>query len=305
MTANEMVEDALREIKVLREDEAVEAGDLAFAMRKLNRIVKRWQNRGLLLWTKETATIFLQKNQREYLLNSTGAHATLDFTKTSLFADYATGISTIKFNDSITGDIAVNDAVGIALDTNFLQWTTVASIVDPETITINDVLTSGASEDKVVYIYTTKLDQPFNVYSAVRVSDSEIDTEMNYLSYEDYFRLPNKTTQATPVSYNYDRQLDSARIVVWPTPIDLSYRMQITMSRRVQDFDGVTNNPDLPQEWIDTIILNLAVALGPSFGKASSPNFAQLKIDAKESLAEALMHDNESGSLTLQPDFYN
>lgn len=304
-TGNNIIEDALRSLNIIREDEALDAGDSSFALRTLNRMIKGWQAQDVHLWTKKTATVFLQKSQAEYTLNSTTTdHATLSYTATTLDGDYSGGETTINFSDAITGSISTGDNIGIVLDANSIFWDTVATIVDTDTVTINNALPSAASDGKNVYIYTTKLDQPFNVWSAVRENDSGIDVPMLYMSYEDYFQQPNKTTEATPVNYNYDRQLDSARIVVWPVPPDVEFRMKITVAAKIQDFDSVANTPDFPQEWEQALISNLAVKLAPAYGKAAGPNFAELKSQAVEDLALALSYDSEQGSIYLQPNFY-
>ena len=161
---------------------------------------------------------------------------------------------------------------------------------------------SAASENNNVYVYTTRLDEPFNVYSAVRESSDEIDVPMNYLSYEEYFQLPNKTSSSTPVSYNYDRQLGKAVINVWPVPSDVEYLMKITISRKLQDFVSNPNTPDLPQEWHEAIVVNLAVKLAHAFGRTGTQRYQDLRIEAVESLNKVLTFDSEQGSIFMQPD---
>lgn len=303
-TTNEIIKDALITLNVVREDEAVAAEDYNYGLRLLNRMIKGWQAQGNHLWLKETAIIFLQQGQAEYVLKSTTTdHATLNYTQTSLDADYATGVTQVSFNDNVT--VAVNDNIGIVLDDGSLYWDTISNVVDLNTVDLNGTLPSDAAENNNVYIYTTKLDQPFNVYSAIRQTDDEIDTPMYQMSYEEYFQQPNKTDLSTPVNYRYDRQLDSANIAVWPTPSDVTYRMKITLARRVENFDIVSNNPDWPQEWYEALVLNLATKLAHSHGKAGTPQYQSLKLDAANALQTALMFDNEPGSIYLQPDYYS
>lgn len=264
-------------------------------------MVKRWQTQGLHLWKKETATIFLQKSQLKYTLGSSGDHASLSYEETTLSTDYVATDATFIFDDSVSATAA--DYIGIELDSGSLYWSTVQTVVSPTSVTIAGALPSAASEDKKVYIYTTRLAEPFNVYSAVRESSSEIDTPMNYLSYEEYFQLPNKTAESTPVSYNYDRQLNAAEIRVWPVPQNVEYLMKITMAQKIGFFESSTDVPDFPQEWHEALVLNLAVKIGPAFGKAGDANFAALKQDAMAAFEDALTFDSEQGSLYFQPDY--
>lgn len=299
-TAYQIVKDALIELNVLREDESLASTDQSFGLRTLNRMIKAWQADDVHLWVKETATIFLQKDQAEYVLNSTGAHATLTYTKTSLDADYALGAAQVSFNDTVTA--TAGDYIGIVMDDNSLYWDTISNVVDTDTVDLTGTLPSAASENNIVYIYTTRLDQPFNIYSAARRSQDDIDVPMYLMSYEEYADQPNKTSVSTPVNYRYDRQRAQANIAVWPTPADVEYTMRITMSRKIQDVDFPVNNLDFPQEWEEPLVLGLAVRLASAHGKTGTQRFQDLKVEAAMAYKRALFFDSEQGSLFLQPD---
>jgi len=301
-TETEIIHDAYEKINVVGTDETVSAEDYASAHRTLNRMIKFWQGIDYHLWLKETATIFLQKNQLEYTLNSTGDHATLSYVETTLSADEASGQVILSVTSS-TG-MNVDDYVGIKQDDNTLHWSTIKTIIDPTSIEINTAITDDAASGSKVYAYTTRLDQPFDVYSAVRESESQIDVPMNYLAYQEYFELPNKTSTGFPVSYNYNRKINSALIRIWPVPITVEHLIKITFARKIEDFSVVSNDPDFPQEWIEVLVLNLAVKLAPNYGKAGTPNFAEVKEDAKLSLMQVGAFDNEPGSIYFQPQEY-
>ena len=301
-TTGNIINDAYNILTVYGASEAIDASDYDLALRILNRMMKAWQNMGLNLWLKKTAYIFLQKGQIEYTLKSTSTdHATLDYEETTLGAAAAIGATTLTVTSS--SGMTIGDHIGIENDSNYLFWTTITNIPSTTSVIINNALTIASSIGLKVYSYTTDLDEPFNVYSAVREIDSEIDTPMNYLSYEEYFVLPNKTITGIPVSYNYDRQLGQGVIKVWPVPEDVDVIMKITMSVKVDDVDVLVNLPDYPQEWFEAITLNLAARLAAPFGKSSVPAYQTLKQDADAALDAVMIFDNEQGSLFLQPDF--
>ena len=299
-TVQEIIADSYAMINVYGADENPSAEDAALARRVLNRMIKSWAAQELHLWKKSTATIFLQKDQASYTLASTGDHATLSYTETTLSADEAIGQVTLSVTSS--SGMTVGDYIAVENDDNELAWSTITVIPDATSVTINDALTVAASEDAKVYAYTTRLDRPFNVLSAVRESESATDVPMNALSYESYFQLPNKTSTGIPVSYNYDRQKDSAVIRIWPVPANVENLMKITITERIEDVDSVSNTMDFPQEWLEAIVLNLAVRLAPSFGRAGNNNFMEIKAQAAEALNLALGFDNEPGSIYIQPD---
>lgn len=300
-TTNDIIKDAFRKINVVGVDENPSAEDNSFAYRELNRMVKRWQAQGNHLWKKKTGTIFLQKSQREYNLSANGDHAAIDYVETTLSADEAIGQVTLSITSS-TG-MTAGDYIGIETDGNNLFWSTIDSVPDTTSVVIDDALTTAASSGLRVYAYTTRITEPFFVYSAVREDKSEIDIPMEPLSYEEYFQQPNKTQEGTPTLYEYDRQLGVGIIRVWLVPQDVEWLLKITYSEKIEDFDSNSNTPDFPQEWEDALVLNLAVKLAPVYGKGNDSNFAILKADADMALQEALEIDNEQGSMFLQPDF--
>lgn len=299
-TESEIITDAYLTLNVHGSEESIPAADYSLAKRYLNRLVQNWQSQGLHLWTKETATIFLQKGQRTYELSSTGDHATLDYEKTTLSTDYAIGTSTFVFDTAISAN--VDDFIGIELDDNSLYWSTVQTVVNPTSVTIAGSLPSAASENNIVYTYTTRLDEPFNVMSGLRSNQSETDLQMTYFSYQEYFTLNNKSALGNPISYNYDRQLGKGIISVWPVPENVEYLMKIVMTRKLENFVTNANTPDFPQEWHEALVNNLAVKLALPFGKTGGQKFQDLKAIAKESLDAALTFNSEEGSIFLQPD---
>jgi hypothetical protein len=301
-TLRDIIKDALLELNVANPDETPSSSDEQFAARTLNRMIKAWQTQSINIWKTSTATIFFQKNQGEYEIYSTGDHATETYTETTIGADEASGQTTITVTSS-TG-MTADDYVGIEQDDGALHWSTIATVSDSTTIIINDALTDDAASGNKVYAYTTRLAEPFLIYSMAREAESQLDTPLNALSYEEYFQLPNKVSYGTPTSYSYDRQLGKAIIKLWPIPSDVDYVGKITLAKRIEDFDLNTNTPDFPQEWHDTLILNLAARMAHAFGKDKGDSYISLRQDAQASLNNMLSFDNEERSVYFQPDFY-
>jgi len=298
-TTNEIIKDAFTKINVVGADENPSAEDNQFAYRELNRMIKRWQAQGNHLWKKKTGIIFLQKEQREYDLSATGDHAAISYVETTLSADEAIGQTNLSITSS-TG-MTAGDYIGVETDDNELFWSTIDSVPDATSVVIDDALTTAASSGLRIYAYTTRISEPYFVYSAVRESKSEIDTPLDSLSYEQYFQQPNKTQLGTPTMYQYDRQLGIGIIRVWLVPQDVEWLLKITYSEKIEDFDSNSNTPDFPQEWEDALVLNLAVKLAPVYGKANSQNFIALQQDATNALTEAMGIDNEQESMFIQP----
>lgn len=154
--------------------------------------------------------------------------------------------------------------------------------------------------------YALSSPQPIRVL-AVRRRTSSIDTPLGQLSREEYFDQPNKTLNpSTPVSFYFDPQVSSGTLYLWPAPsTEFVSASTVTMTylRRLADFVTSSDNLDAPQEWLQTIIWNLANDLETQY-PVNDPRLA-VKIERKAAtLYQALTGwDQEPASLYMQPDF--
>lgn len=106
---------------------------------------------------------------------------------------------------------------------------------------------------------------PFDMMD-VRITRDSTDLPMTELSREEYFALPNKTVQGYPTQWFYDRQRDTGTLYVWPTADASLGTLKFTYRRTLMDMDEGTNNIDLPQEWLEAIVYNLADRLSDTYG---------------------------------------
>lgn len=301
-TAIEIVEDALANLNINAPIDQLSEADRAYCFRALNRLVKNQQAAGSNLWKKKTATLFLQKDQSEYHIDGSTAHCALSPANTTLSADEVAGQLLLSVVSS--AGMTIGDFIGIELDTNYLQWSTIFAIPGPTYVQIVNPLTSLASSGAHIYTYTNKITNPFDIFSAVRHEESDRDVSMNPLSYEEYFRLPTKTSTSIPVSYSYDRQLNDAVIRVWPVPDKVDVYMKLTLALKIEDFVSNPNDPDFQQEWLEALVGLLSVKIAPAFGKHKDQGFVVIKNEAQEAYIRALNFDCEHTSIYLQPNEY-
>ena len=198
------------------------------------------------------------------------------------------------------------DYLGIILDDGDIYWTSIDSIV---ALTVNfksgDYLPSQSSKGSIVYSYTDKLDNPLNVYDGVRTDDFNRDVPLQYLTYQEYFNLPNKYDPGSlPVSFNYDRQLDYTLIRIWTTP-DTSNNLliKLTISQETSNLDTNRDQPQFPDQWYLAIVYNLAVLMAPRYDKHKDQGFTNLLSLAKDAENKAAEFDNEIGSVYIKPNF--
>lgn len=301
VSRDDIIRDALESIGFLSPLETIDAADITTAARKLNMIVKQWQgagdfSRGLKLWARKRATVFLQKNQSSYSLGPTGDHASATTVSTTLTANAATSATSLAVA-SITG-IVSGDNIGVVLDSGSIHWTTVNGAPSGTTVVITTGLASAAASGKAVYTYTTKMRRPISIISATLRSSSNIDSPMEPMLVTDYEAISNKTADGTPYFYYYEAQLANGVIYLDIEPSDVTSRIKLVYLSAIEDFDAAADTPDYPQEWFRALSAQLAIDLCPSYKIVVSQ---ELKLIRDESLAIAQNANPETSNLYFQP----
>lgn len=304
-TALELITEAYELIRVAVDGEALQSESTDTALRKLNLMIKAWQADGLHLWTKAEGVLFLVGSQAPYAIGGsdsiTANSATAsDVVQTALSAAAVAGATSISV-DSITG-IADDDYIGIELADGTIQWTFVNGTPTGITVAIDTALTGAASDDGVVYCYTTKLNRPARLLSARRRSADGQEIPLTIMERPDYFDQPNKTNTAAPTMVYYDPQRVTGQLYFWSTPAATTDTIRFTFERPLEKFDALTNTADVPDEWQETIAYNLAYRLAPGTSFPLSER-GLLRTDALAMKDKLLGFDREYGSAFLQPDF--
>lgn len=147
--------------------------------------------------------------------------------------------------------------------------------------------------------------KPMRILS-VRRRTQGIDTPMNEMARQTYFDQPNKTeSPSTPVSFYYDPQQATGVLYLWPAPSSnavSTFTVQMTYLRRMDDIDASTDDLDMPQEWLQAVIWNLADDLETEY-PVNDPRLAG-KIAQKAAFLYSSLKgwDNEPASVFLQPE---
>lgn len=300
-TRNQIIKSALRKVGAVAAGETPDAQTITDASDALNAMVKRWNAKGIHLWTETEAILFLEPGQVKYQL-ATGSpdHCTGQYYTTETTAA-AIETATVLTVDS-TFYMTVADYIGVVLNEGTIQWSTIVSKTST-TVTIADALTDSVAADADVFTYTSPIVRPLRVPFARRYNIiSAIDTPLLTLARKDYFDLPNKLATGIPTNYYYDPQLAAGYMYIWPAPVDASNAIKFTWYRPIQDFDISSNTPDLPQEWIDTLIFNLAVVMGPEYD-CPTERYNLIKTLAAEFLDDLSGWDREPQSSYFGVDF--
>jgi hypothetical protein len=282
-------------------DKPIDNQDILDAAETLNIMVKQWQGEGIGLWLQKELYIFLAYRDGQYSLGPSGDHATLSMIETELSSSSAASDTTLTV-DSITG-ISNGDAIGIELNDNTLDWTTVNGTPTGSVITITTGVTSAANVDNNVYTYTTKSQRPLDILEARLYRDGGTDTPLYIANRQEWADLADKENNGIPSQIYYDPQLDSGILHVWPRPSTVDNYIKATAKMPIQDFDAKANDPDFPPEFHRAVKFNLAVDLSFEYNGVDTNRFYQLKKQADYLKMAIGYHDAAFNSYNLEVSY--
>lgn len=178
-------------------------------------------------------------------------------------------------------------------------------------------LTQGATSYTVGSGGTVNINRPQRIYTAWRRDSSSgdnIDTPIEVISEDRYYKLPNKEQEGTPISIYYDPRYESNSVQEGSTakgliyvyqPADATAASNVSIYFRYQrpftDFDSTSDTLDFPQEWGEAIKYGLAVRLAPVYG-VPMLEYDRLKVVADKLKETAMGADMEDQSFFIQPD---
>lgn len=299
LTLNQILIDAFDRLQIGVDGEDFD-GDM-FTRGKLaaNLLIKSWENQGIHLWTYTEGSLFLQKGQAEYdFATANLANTFFETTTTVAAVSTATAITV-----SSTSDMVVADTIGIILKDNSIQFTTIASLPGSGVVNIDDALTQDVNLGAIVYNYRGTFVPVKRILNVRRRESTNYEIPIIFKSREDYFNLPNKENEGTPLQSYYSRQRDNGVMFLWNTPSSSVPVINFTYERAIQIFDTSSDTFDFPEEWHEAFISNVAVKLGPKYG-VSAALFAELKLEAADSLAMALSYDSAVYPIQMEMSEY-
>lgn len=270
---DQIIMRALRQCGAFASGETPDAQTVQDASDALNSMVKGWNATGIHVWTEAEGILFLQPNQAIYVVGGTTPDHIADITnagtvvQTTATSGAAAGASSIVLT-STTG-MSNGDSIGLAMTTGSMFWTTLNGAPVGTTVALSAVLTSAVSAGAVVFTYSVAALRPLRVPMARRFNYvSLIEVPMLMVSRADYNNLPNKLSTGTATQMFYDPRggkNTQGLLKVWPVPITATDAVKFTWYRPIEDFDTQANTADLPTEWLNAIIWNLALEMSPEY----------------------------------------
>lgn len=309
-TRDQLILDAFQLIGVYGLGRTVSAADSLVARNALNKMLKAWQTQGLHLWTKTEAVLYFTQYVNKYTLGSASTYAYCTNKSDEIKTKLASSVAIAATNLTVvsTTGMTVNDYIGLVQSDGSLHWTTIATIPTSTTLTITTGPTYACSADAYVFTFTNRINKPLRINDARIVSgydsgssSTESQVVMTLIPYQDYHQLPDNTTLGVPIQATYMPSRLNGVLEVWPRPSDCSQRVEFTYERIIEDMNSAADDFDFPAEWLEAITFNLAMRLGPSFGK-DQKIMQTIGPMAQQFLEDLKNWDSEITSVSITPD---
>lgn len=166
-------------------------------------------------------------------------------------------------------------------------------------------LIAGQREYNIGIGQTINIPKPLKLFQMWNSSAMGlIDTPMRILTRQEYNILGNKESTGIPIQGYYDPQREHGVLAVFPVPDSnaaTNYTVTFVYQRPFEDITASTNNPDVPQEWLEAMIYGLAVRIAPEYGLPLDQR-QLLRKEADDIKQTALNFGLEEGSMFFQRD---
>lgn len=207
-------------------------------------------------------------------------------------------LGVLRSGDSVANDTALQTDCLEALNLMIKNWQNYGlELWARETYTFSNLVAYQSTYRMTDSAYANVV--PERIVQAYVTPQANVDVEVSVISMPEYWQLSNKQATGQPNQVAYNFQATYGDVYVWPVPTTNNYAFTIVYHKPYDDFDSVTDTPDLPQRWFEPLKWNLAMRLAPEFGKTVSSEIMTL---AKETLNQAIDDGYEEGDVTLSPD---
>ena len=146
--------------------------------------------------------------------------------------------------------------------------------------------------------------RPFRVYDVRFRDPNGIDTIMVPMNKQEYYQLNDKGSNGTPTQWFFDPQRDTDSLFVWPVLLAINTTtaetFRVSYQRRFEDVDTLTENVDIPQQYLDVVGQTLAARLADSYGRTGG-HIDRIIIQA-EILKQEMLDDDRPDFVQFVPD---
>lgn len=314
MTARDLVKHALRKLGVVKGDTPVVRREhLDPALDELNLMLKHWQNLGLMLWKMVELKVVLIKHKNRYEF---GGNATNIYSMKKRSHAFAAAVSTDTTIDvkGTTSDFANTDSIDIHLNDGTIHSTTIngapAGIAGGVRLTLTDALDAGMDSGAQVETWQVETRLPIRITEAVRrenvsTTKDTNDIEIAILTRQEWTTENDKRNDGAPDSIWFEKLRDDAYLHISPESDSTDRELRLQAHMPLDDIDSPTNNVDVPNRYLHTVVYQLASLLADSYDNLDPNRVVRVIARAEQLLEETRDSETEYDvSLHFQPDTY-
>ena len=278
-------------------------------------------NRGLSLWCVEKQILCVGGNQSVLALRqgTVDIMTALYRTKTDLTGsiisgagwqgmDLGAGNESAAHNAAIKFSVATTASLVFESSDDNATWVQQAAFPFATAQPANAWLSTDADNSPVARYWRVRdTSGTLPSVDTLTFSTGPYEIPMTKLSNDDYASLPNKTF-ASPagsksLQYWFDKQV-SPRIWVWPVSQASGDQIVVWSQRHIQDVGALTNTLDIPQRWMESVILLLACrcAVELPAGELPQGRLEYLETKRAEHLAQAEDGESDGAPIRLSPN---
>lgn len=278
-------------------------------------------NRGLSLWCVQKQVLGVSTGQVQFPLQvgTVDVMTALYRTKTDLTGDSLSGAGyqgldlgagneAAVYNAAITFTTATNAALVLESSTDGSAWVQQAMFPGGVTVAANTWICTDAENAPVVRYWRVRdTSGALPAVGTLTFSTNPYEVPMSKLSNDEYAALPNKTfsvpTGSKSLQFWFDKQT-TPRLWVWPSSQGNADQIVVWVQRHIQDVGALTNTLDVPQRWLESIILLLACrcAVELPTGELPPGRLEYLEQKSAEHLAQAEDGESDGSPIRLAPN---
>lgn len=128
------------------------------------------------------------------------------------------------------------------------------------------------------------------------------DIQMSRISYDQYLKIPDKSTSGRPIQFTVHKLRDEPVLYVWPTPDRSTDIIRMSVVSAVTNVDNSQDNVDIPVNFLPALTLGLAVNLAMKRSGITAQRVQILREQYEFLLRNALDEDRERASLYIVPN---
>ena len=302
LTRDEIINEAAINAGILDpEGQTLTSTQITSMAKRLNTMVKAWQNLGLQIWERKFIVLPLQSGKQVYALSPTTNDPAIQVNwQTSISVAANSGAGTITVTN-VTGLIN-GMGIGIQLSSGTWFFTSINGAPAGNVVTLTTVL-SGAANQYATVMAGPKPSRPTRLLDGyLNQAGSGSNTPIRIISKEEYMRFGQPQSTGTPVQIYYDPQLPYGYVKTYPVMNTTSNTLFLEALCLFEDFAASGDNPDFPQEWLMALIWGLSYELSFQYGMTET----RLAIceRTRDQWVGFAGDSSQEPSVMFQPDYY-